>query len=104
MPPQFHTDCNNIILVTQTFIYQLGHAIELSIKLWKYSTGSWNPEFGPKPGEVRKKTCNNALKGAGRGGVETQKCTMFCNKTEFHPVFLSASTAAAYILKRGHRG
>jgi len=40
-----------------------------------------NREFGPKPGEIPKKTCKTSTLAfnAGGGGVETQKCSIsFC--------------------------
>ncbi len=57
-----------------------------------------NREFGPKPGEIQKKTCKKRTL-----AFKLRNAALFLCPTEFHPVltrlsfFLSGSTVATYI-------
>ncbi len=44
------------------------------------------PEFGPKPGEIKKKTSKKVHQPSRGQWGQTQKCTTFCAKLSFHPV------------------
>ncbi len=82
---QIREESRKKILRILLYFGDLLEPIRVSRKVRK--TRHQNPEFGPKPGEIKKKPVKKGtLAFQGKGG--NQKCTIFRAKLSFHPVLI----------------